>query len=377
MKKIIILLFCLFYCRIFADNSGGELIFAFKDHDRIQAQRMILVGEIVSIEKAHTIEAPIETDLNLDTRPDNVVVKVLNPTGVRVGQTLYLIEKDPNHKKFRNGSIVGQITVRSIFDTTFFGKQLRGEGYTRMIEDRHIIVARLIETKDTEKAIALKKKGDAHYYRNEIPEAMKLYREAIATDAKLADAHYALAKVYKKEPNGEFTMFGEYARAWEHRENFSELRERIQFYHDYMEAIYQLGNNIKPLLLKRLKEILNNYNQLVGSTYEYELYSAYFHYREFLNAVKNYEKQSYHLEKAKEHLKNTKKYPQETLMYHELAILITHEDLENWTFGRPITDKVQAAIQTIRQHGRRYLLINPPGRPIPIDIIQILERIPD
>ncbi len=355
-----------------------ELVFAFRGHNRIESERMVVVGEVVSIEKAQTLESVPLTDLNLDTRPDNVVVKVLNPKGIRIGQTLYLVEKDPDHRKFRNGNIVGEIIVKSIFDTTFFGKQLRGEGYTRMIEDRPVTVVRLQESADTKEALVLKIKGDAFYHRNEIPEAMRYYRKAVGLDAKLADAHYALGRAYISEPYGKISILSEFEMAWKHRENFSGIRERVKFYNDYMKFIVDNWEEDKRKIqsLNRMQEVISDYRRIIGFHFETELYESWMNYHKFILEKGNPEKESLYLEKSKENLNRARKFSRESILFHEMAILLANEDLENWTLGRPITDKVEEAIRTIRFHGRRLLLINPPGNPISTKVIEILERVP-
>lgn len=366
----------------YAQIQEDELVFAFRGYSRSKAERMVVVGEVVSIEKAELLESEPSPDLNLDTRPDNVVVKVLNSKGVRVGQTLYLVEKDPNHKKFRNGNIVGQIKVRSIFDTTFFGRQLRGEGYTKLIENRPMTVVRLLESADTKEALAIKKKGDALVSQGNDSHAMKEYRKAIGIDAKLPDAHYALGKLYRsQEGMGHIASLSEYSNAWKYRANFSENRERYKFYLDYLDLLKEVleseahPKNKKISHLDRMAEIIRDSESILGKRFETSVYLTWVYFQKYLTHTDDKEIQVKYWESTKATLSTTLRFNRESLLLHEIAILIYNEDLGSWVKGRPASDVVRGTMDRIREHGRRLLLINPPGSPIHLKVIEALERI--
>jgi tetratricopeptide (TPR) repeat protein len=359
-----------------------ELVFAFRGHGNTRAERMIVVGEVVSIEKAEILESDAIYDLDLDTRPDNVVVKLLNPKGVRVGQTLYLIEKDPNHRKYRNGNVVGEITVKSIFDTTFFGKQLRGEGFTRLIENRPMTVVRLQESLNTEDALILKKKGDALSHNGEIALAMKEYLNSIALDPNLPDPHYALGKLTLKEDKQRYiTALSEYSLAWKYKENFSGIRERFEFNVSYLQLLKSHSQDPETNItlirknLNRMEEICLDSEKILGKRFETSLYQAWIFYTKFKMAKPNDKSRYQYFETSKLKLQEVTKFSRESLFYHETAILILEEELDGWVKGRPVPDKVISAMESLRKHGRRYLLINPPGEQIPIQIVEALERI--
>ncbi|WCL48863.1 tetratricopeptide repeat protein [Leptospira sp. GIMC2001] len=383
MKRLIrIIIVILFFesTQNFAQSYGEELVFAFRKQDRTEAERMVVVGEVVSIEKAEILESSAMTDMNLDTRPDNVVVKVLNSKDLRVGQILYLIEKDPDHRKFRNGNIVGEIKVRSIFDTTFFGRQLRGEGYTRLIENRPMTVVRPLESIQTEDALLTKKRGDSLAERDQIALAMQQYKKSISLDHKLADGHYALGLIHRKEgKDWKVSTLGEYSLAWKYKENFSDLRERISFYHSYLSVLRESiedpdTNKLRRLdMINRIIEITADSEKLIGKTFETYTYSAWANYKKYLETNDKTRNQFY--EKAVSYIALASKYSRDSLFYHATSIEILSEDLRGWTRGKPITNDIATAMNKIRTHGRTYLTINPPGKEVPIQIIDILEII--
>lgn len=381
--SIILLIVCLLSCpSISAQAVEDELVFSFRKYKGTEAQRMIVVGEVVSIEKAELLESKSTSLLGLDTRPDNVVVKILNPRGVRVGQTLYLVEKHPDHRQFRNGNIVGEINVRSIFDTTFFGKQLRGVGFTRMIENRPMTVVRPLITEKTEEALDLKRKADALAYQDSDAEAMKFLKKAIALDPKLPDPHYALGLMYKKEGNSwNVSSLGEFALAWKYKDSFSDSREKYNFYQNYLSLIrenVELGitsPKIKTDMLKRGLEIIKDSESHFGKRFETSVTKAWLLYKSYLNAEPRDISKNLLWENSIIALQESESYSKNSLLYHQTAILIYSEYLNGWNPGKQKTADITRAMDKIKFHGRTYLTINPPGNTVPSSILDILELI--
>jgi len=381
LLRIILLLICLSASfAISAQSVEDELVFAFRKYTGTEAQRMIVVGEVVSIEKAELLESKSTSLLGLDTRPDNVVVKILNPHGLRVGQTLYLVEKHPDHRQFRNGNIVGEIKVRSIFDTTFFGKQLRGVGFTRMIENRPMTVVRPLITERTEEALDLKRKADALVYQDNDAEAMKFYKKAIALDPKLPDPHFALGLMYKKESNKwNVSSLGEFALAWKYRDSFSDTREKFNFYQNYLALIREnvdigiTNPKIKSDMLKRGIEIVKDSESIYGKRFESSVAKAWFAYKTYLNTdIKDISKNLL-WENSISALQESDSYAKNSLLYHQTAILIYSEYLNGWNPGKPKTSDILRAMDKIKFHGRAYLTMNPPGNIVPSVVLDVLE----
>ena len=185
MKKLILLLF-LFSISLFAVSKEDKIVYAFRDTGSGNYSKMVVIGETVSIDKASMVDNnKIDKDLmeiGVDLRPDMLTVKVLHNPGIRVGQTLYLIEKNPDHISYKDGNIVGQIKVISIFTTSFFGQQLRGEGYLRLIDNKVMTVAMPIESESLEEAIVLKKQGDYFSAKGDIANAISYYKKSIKMD---------------------------------------------------------------------------------------------------------------------------------------------------------------------------------------------------
>lgn len=221
-------------------RSKPEVIYAFRNHQGTAPIKMILVGEIKSKIKAADIYDKDSPFQSYDTRLDQVTVRVVNREGIKPGQKLYVIDKNPHHEKYRNGLIVGEIVVESILNNPFYGLVLTGKGILLRVREGQF-VARTLETENLEKALRIKKRGDALRARGEISQAMAEYLKAIAADRGLADAHAVLADLYAGEArkSGEYPVraLSHYRRAFKHRQNFDTELDRYRFLVNYLRTL--------------------------------------------------------------------------------------------------------------------------------------------
>ncbi len=219
-----------------------QIIYAFRSYTRPEPIRMILVGEIQSKTKAaevHDTESPFR---GYDTRQDQVMVKVTNRTGLKVGQKLYVIEKNPFHQENRNGLIVGEITVSAILYNPFYGWVVTGTGILLRVRIGQFI-ARTLASENLERARVLKRNGDHHFNRGDIERAMTSYNSAVEADNTLPEAHAALGRVYLNlaRRHGEQTpirALAEFELAWKNKENFQYTYDELEFYKDFMDALH-------------------------------------------------------------------------------------------------------------------------------------------
>ncbi|MCE9596891.1 MAG: tetratricopeptide repeat protein [Spirochaetia bacterium] len=264
MGSRVLILFLLLISSLQAES--GELIYAFRNYTRPEPIRMLLVGEIQSKIKAPQRNEKASPFVGYDTRLDQVTVKVRNPRGLKVGQKLYIIDKNPYHERFRNGLIVGEITVQSVLKTAFYGWVVTGTGILLRVREG-LFVARTQDSETLAHAFDLKKKGDLFRDRGEQEKAVATYQSALVADRDLPEAHSALGISFLKDMQSrEFPSraLSEFEQAWKVRENFHYPYDEINFYRNYMEALYTAyrvrrlegGRGEKALsYINRLKEV--------------------------------------------------------------------------------------------------------------------------
>ncbi len=402
MKYFILLLSLICSNSVFSVSKEDKIVYAFRDTGSGNYSKMVVIGETVSIDKASMIdEKKIDKDLmeiGVDLRPDMLTVKVLHNPGIRVGQTLYLIEKNPDHISYKDGNIVGQIKVISIFTTSFFGQQLRGEGYLRLIENKVMTVAMPIESESLEDAIVLKKQGDYFAAKGDIANAISYYKKSIKMDKNYPESHYSLGKIHTTSGEGYVSAGYEYKITWNNRDKFLDKQEKYQFYLDYMKYLlnrfeteaYKNTNITTDLdtCLEVSKEALKmtpaNYDVFYSISYANFLY--YLRTRDVQPIADSKEKlaterislrnkkEEYFL-KAQDYLERALKIRRQDYKIQILAILIYFEklkDLPNHESKSQITETADLKSK-IEMHGKDYTIYKPKSKKFDKRIKDILD----
>ncbi|QCO32256.1 tetratricopeptide repeat protein [Leptospira interrogans] len=281
--------FCSFFSTFLFISSFGnlvsrELVYAFRDPGKPEKEKMILVGETVLYDKVKPIEEKGKNkhlDIGVDTRADLVTIKINFDPGLRVGQTLYLIEKDFDHKNYKNGNIVAQIEIKSIFQTSFIGKRARGIGNLSLVKNKNLMVAAPLASEKAEPAIVERKMGDYHFSRNEIAEAIRSYKHTISLDPSSPMGHFRLGLLYKKTGEAYISAGSEFSMAWNNRKRFENSQEELEFYTEYIDYLnhkYDTEGFKNQSILSKSMEVIQEAFKLTRSDSELLTHSALTYY---------------------------------------------------------------------------------------------------
>ncbi len=347
---------------------------------------MKVIGETASIEKAAVFDSKADSSLNVDTRPDVVTVNIYTNPGIRIGQTLYLIEKDSDHNALRDGNIVGQIEVKSIFKTAFFGLQLRGEGYLRLIEDRLVFVAMPLELENQEIAVLKKKEGDHFFATGDKASAIKAYKKAISIDSIYPEAHFALGRLHMQGGEGYVSAGFEFFIAYKNKDKFRDNHEKYLFYVQYMRYLLYKFKLEKSLSLKEIflcYEIEKLASAMVPNDFDIFLSSAeanFLHYRFLESKPQNSETRTLiteRMQKAEDLLDKAKKIRYQNSNLQRLFVLYYYDKLKS-VKGRVIftynmkkdTDTLK---QNIEKHGNDYLTFLPKKNIADKEVLSAIE----
>ncbi|AXR69924.1 tetratricopeptide repeat protein [Leptospira mayottensis] len=279
----------LLFTSSFGKVDSRELVYAFREPGKPEKEKMILVGETVLYDKVKPIEEEGKNkylDIGVDTRADLVTIKINFDPGLRVGQTLYLIEKDFDHKNYKNGNIVAQIEIKSIFQTSFIGKRARGIGNLGLVKDKNLMVAAPLVSEKIEPAIVERKKGDYHFSRNEIAESIRAYKHTISLDPSSPMGHFRLGLLYKKTGEAYISAGSEFSMAWKNRKRFANSQEELEFYTEYIDYLnhkYETQGFKNQSILSKSMEVIQEAFKLTRSDPELLINSAltyYYLYRE-------------------------------------------------------------------------------------------------
>lgn len=268
----------------FGNLVSRELVYAFRDPGKPEKEKMILVGETVLYDKVKPIEEKGKNkhlDIGVDTRADLVTIKINFDPGLRVGQTLYLIEKDFDHKNYKNGNIVAQIEIKSIFQTSFIGKRARGIGNLSLVKNKNLMVAAPLASEKAEPAIVERKMGDYHFSRNEIAEAIRSYKHTISLDPSSPMGHFRLGLLYKKTGEAYISAGSEFSMAWNNRKRFENSQEELEFYTEYIDYLnhkYDTEGFKNQSILSKSMEVIQEAFKLTRSDSELLTHSALTYY---------------------------------------------------------------------------------------------------
>ena len=373
MKKLTILLILFVSYSVFSVSREDKIVYAFRDTGTGNNSKMIVIGETVSIDKASMIDDNTKIDKDLmqigvDLRPDMLTVKVLHNPGIRVGQTLYLIEKNPDHISYKDGNVVGQIKVVSIFNTSFFGQQLRGEGYLRLIESKVMTVAMPIESESLEDAIVLKKQGDYFVAKGDVANAISFYKRAIKMDKNYPEPHYALGKIHTTSGEGYVSAGYEYKIAWNNRDKFVDQHENL----DTCLEVSKEALRMSPY----------NYDTFYSVSYSYFLYFLKMRDSQpkidteekmAVERVELRKKQEEYLGKAQENMEKALKIRHQDYKIQTLTISLYFEKLRDIPNPETHLTERNDLKSKIEFHGKHYLIYKPKSKKMDKRIRDILE----
>ena len=375
-------LFFLFPFSIFSDKRENKFVYGFFDEEGTRFVKMIVIGETVTIEKASTVELDMKDDkslLDFDTRPDTVIVKVLNNPGIREGQTLYLLEKHPDHDFYKDGNIVGQIKVISVFNTSFFGQQLRGEGHLRMIEEKIMTVAMPLTTEGLKEARILNKQAAYYVNKGDVAGAVRYYKKSIQMDVNSPEPHFGLAKIHESKGEDYISAAYEYLQTYKRREKFLLEQEKFEFlvrYSRFLMNKYKLEtvNNInktndlsqaQDCAKEAFKMEANHFENLLNFSEISFLY--YIHFRSQENTIENRKKVEEYEEKTRQYLEMALGKKLQDSRVQLLAMMFSYEKLKDIPSKNLTTSMAQEAknlVLKIEEHGNFYLLYKPKGKKI-------------
>jgi tetratricopeptide (TPR) repeat protein len=376
---------------VLAEKKDNKFVYGFFDEEGNRFIKMIVIGETVSIEKASTVELDMKDDkslLDFDTRPDIVIVKVLNNPGIREGQTLYLLEKHPDHDFYKDGNIVGQIKVISVFNTSFFGQQLRGEGHLRMIEDNVMTVAMPLTTEGLKEAKIFKKQADYFVQKGDGASAIQYYKKSIQLDANSPEPHFGLAKYHESKADDYISAGYEYSQTYKKREKFFLDQEKFDFLVRYSRFLInkhkvEYSKNIgKKIDLDLGFEVAKEAYKMAENHFE-NLYNLteisflnYVYYRSAESNLDNRKKVEDFDSKTFKYLNQALEKKIQDSRIQSMAVYYYYEKLKDIPLKNLTPSQVQEAksyVESIENHSKMYMLYKSKGKKVDPAILQALE----
>lgn len=227
----------------FYSLRGQDLIYAWRSHRQPQPTEMIIVGSIQDKSSPPLLEGQA---IHFGMQPQQVIVQVSDRAGIRVGQKLYVIEKHSLHQKFRDGLIIGELQVRSLYQSPLYGWALTAVGFLDNVRKGHY-VARIHRDREEQQAHLLKRRGDHYVAKGKLEEAIALYGRAQSLDKQMPEIYAALGDLYYRLNRQRYRLgeplpleaLEQYRRAWQQRHRFRYRYDEFQYYQRYMQLLYE------------------------------------------------------------------------------------------------------------------------------------------
>jgi tetratricopeptide (TPR) repeat protein len=263
--------------------SGESLpLHAFRDYGNSSIQKMEILGEVTS--KSHMISKNRPRLLNYDTREMILSAKLIEHQGVRIGDTIYIIQKDPDHRKYLNGLIVGKATIFSVFQTGFQGWMIKARGNLSMVKKGHFI-ARLDFGSERNTALEYLKMGDKYNVLGDFAKAYFWYKKSLDIDSQRPETFLKLTQLTFSQ--------GMRDQAYTYIQEAWQRSDKIEDPNDMLE-LPGLYINVKMDRIKDTKSQEKRFKELLALLKEVR------HYKEQMNWIGGYIQDDYKsmLEKA-------------------------------------------------------------------------------
>lgn len=270
MQKSVCVLCKYFLKRIFlfslllAAQTGGALqartyeLHAFRDYSSDLLQ-MELIGQVVSRSQMITDNRP--RMLDYDTREMILSASLYGDLDVRIGDMVYVIQKDPDHERYKNGLIVAEARVFSVFKTEFQGLMIKASGNLSMVKKGHYI-ARMDFSSKRELALEYLKRGEKYHTLKDYQNAFFWYKKSLSIDDERPETYLNLAKL--SESQGLHIQANTYIKgAWEKHAKVEDPNVMLELPSVYLRArleeILTLGSEAAQLrhyllLLQELRD---------------------------------------------------------------------------------------------------------------------------
>ncbi|MDH5717302.1 MAG: hypothetical protein OEZ22_06655 [Spirochaetia bacterium] len=194
MRFIIIFLIFSFYT---LDLFGISYpIHAFKSYSDPTIESMEIIGQVTY--KSHRMSESRQRLLDYDTREMILTARLYESESLRLGDTVYIIKKEPDHRKYKNGYIMGEAQIYSIFKTEFQGWMMKASGNLSMVKNGYFIARKSLGNIRNE-AWVLYKEGETLEALNDEAGAFVKYRESLNKDPERPETYIRLAILGEKQ----------------------------------------------------------------------------------------------------------------------------------------------------------------------------------
>jgi tetratricopeptide (TPR) repeat protein len=268
MKKIVFL-FSLFTFITSQIYSISYQILAFRSYGDPSPRKMLLIGKVTG--KGQSISTQRRRILDYDTRELVLTAKLHEEDGLRVGDKIFIIQKNPDHKSFKDGLVVAEAEVFSIFNTEFQGMMLKARGNIAMVSNEHF-VARPDYSAERKLAFELYKKAEKYQHINELDKAIRYYQESLNMDSERPESYVRVSRIFRTL-NRDHEAQHFFREAWKRIRLFNELKILLALPGEYLE---HFGDYEKQTFIGKKPGKLGYYLEILSEIREFHIQLGYY-----------------------------------------------------------------------------------------------------
>ncbi|MCS6983511.1 MAG: hypothetical protein NZM25_00090 [Leptospiraceae bacterium] len=243
---------------------SGEILFgveihAFRSYTSPYHEKMKLIGEVLT--RSHLM-GERQKILGFDTRQMIFHARLFADYPLRIGDLVYVVQKDPDHRKYREALIVAQGEVIAVYQTGFQGKMITAKGNLSMVRPQQFIAVSDIRKKRFD-ALVHYKAGERYERLGEEGVAYAYYRKSLELDEERPETHLRLAeKAWQSRRISEAERHIQ--EAWENRRHFERALDYLKagtLYTEIKLALFEERAKTKADLLKSLISLKEDHHQ--------------------------------------------------------------------------------------------------------------------
>ncbi len=202
-------------------DADIDEVHAFRNYTDTRLERMEILGKVISTGYVQHDFQQHRKILDYYTKERMLTVLMGEYQNIRIGDFIYIIEKENDHDRYKNGIIVAKAEVYSVFKTVLQGWLFKAKGNFSQVKAGHF-AARLKVNEEHLDALVLLKKGDRASYLGQFSKAIAFYEKSLEKDINKPETYFQLAHVKDKLdiPESSFIYI---KKAWERMKRFQDI----------------------------------------------------------------------------------------------------------------------------------------------------------
>ena len=167
-------------------------VHAFKNYKGGNLQVMEVIGYVVST--GFRVGNEYKKILNYDVRENILTARLLSNPGLKIGDTIYVLRKKPDHEKYKDSFIIAKGQVFSTFKTELQGWLLKAKGNFLHVKSGFFVARAKVGNTQKQAYLAFKK-GERMRLLKNYSKALVYYQKSLELDPQRPETYLRMANI--------------------------------------------------------------------------------------------------------------------------------------------------------------------------------------